>query len=45
MLVTMFLGTALLAAGVEPDYREAAASAAHDPDAQVRLALWCEARG
>ena len=26
-------------------YKAAAASAGHDPNAQVRLALWCEANG
>ena len=56
MLIPWILGSAVLAAvagpdpatGAEPDpaaYRAAAAAAVRDPEAQVRLALWCEARG
>ena len=56
MLRLMIVGTALLGAAPEPQpeadpagaraaYRAAASAAGHDSDAQVRLALWCEARG
>ncbi len=50
----LILGYALLVAGLGdpaappddlPAYREARAAAGRDPDANVRLALWCEARG
>ncbi|SIO13096.1 Pretoxin HINT domain-containing protein [Singulisphaera sp. GP187] len=54
MISTLLLGSALLTAGpggetlTAPDfaaYETAKAGVGHDPDAHVRLALWCEAHG
>ncbi|WP_435020613.1 polymorphic toxin-type HINT domain-containing protein [Tundrisphaera sp. TA3] len=54
MLAPLVVGLSLLASGQAPDAAPAAplaeyeakrAEAARDPDAQVRLALWCEAHG
>ncbi|KAJ3058068.1 hypothetical protein HK102_010710, partial [Quaeritorhiza haematococci] len=51
MIGALLLGAAVgLAGGVDQDadraaYEAARASAGRDADAQVRLALWCEARG
>jgi hypothetical protein len=40
-----FLGAPAPAADLLAEYRAAAARVGRDPDAQVRLALWCEAHG
>src|SRR5947209_17533725 len=56
MVTTLFIGSLLLAVTPSPSpgevpevdratYQEAKARAGRDPDANVRLALWCEAHG
>ncbi len=52
LLAGSLLGTAAAAAADPPPdaprlqaYQEAKAKVGHDPDSQVRLALWCEAHG
>ena len=54
MIAALLVGSALLAAGPAPEtlappdlaaYEAAKAGVGRDPDAHVRLALWCEAHG